>query len=125
MRFYVIAALVAGAALALLSLAVPLIIGQPEKPIGPVVTESALQPGDAARGEALYRSKCYGCHIPESGIGPAHNTSNFFARYPTDESIAEVIRAGRNPMPAFTETMLNEQALADILAYIRSLQPVP
>ena len=125
MRFYVIALLVAGAALALLSLGVPLAIGQPEKPIGPVVTQPALQPGDAARGEALYRSKCYGCHTPTAEIGPAHNTAGFFARYPTDESIAAVIRAGRSPMPAFTETMLNEQALTDILAYIRSLQPAP
>jgi xanthine dehydrogenase accessory factor len=34
------------------------------------------------------------------------------------------VRAGRQPMPAFTEQMLSDQQLTDIIAYIRSL-PAP
>lgn len=121
MRFYIIAALVTGAALALLSLGVPLVVGHAERPIVPVMVESALQPGDAARGESLYRSKCYGCHAPEAGIGPAQG---MFAALSEDE-ISQVIRAGRQPMPAFTDAMLNEQGLADIIAYLHSLKLAP
>jgi xanthine dehydrogenase accessory factor len=34
------------------------------------------------------------------------------------------VRAGRQPMPAFTEQMLSDQQLTDIIAYFRSL-PAP
>jgi mono/diheme cytochrome c family protein len=125
MRFYIIGLLVGVTLFALLSLALPLFRGVPEKPIGPEVVEVRWQGSDPIRGEALYRSKCYGCHAPEAGIGPAHNTVDFSLRYASDEAIAQVVRAGRQPMPAFNETMLNEQELADIIAYLRSLNPQP
>lgn len=124
MRFYVISFLVSIPLLALLSLVGPLLTGAVEKPIAPefVVQETGF--GDAARGEALYRSRCYGCHVPEANIGPAHNTLDFKARYSDAEAIAVVVRAGRQPMPAFTEQMLSDRELADIIAYLQSL-PAP
>ena len=124
MRFYVISILVCIPLLALLSLVWPLVTGVVEKPIGPEFIAQETGFGDAARGEALYRSRCYGCHVPEAHIGPTHNTVDFKVRYADAEAIAVVVRAGRQPMPAFTEQMLSDQELADIIAYLQSL-PAP
>ncbi|MBI3177951.1 MAG: cytochrome c, partial [Chloroflexi bacterium] len=107
-----------------LSLIQPLVFGRAEKPLGPEFTVSQSGFGDAERGEALYRSKCYGCHAPEAKVGPAQNTVDFKIQYADDETLAFVVRAGRQPMPAFTEQMLNDQELADITAFVRSL-PTP
>ena len=121
MRFYIISALVLIPLMALLSLIQPLVVGAAEKPIGPEFVAPATGFGDAARGEALYRSKCYGCHAPEAKVGPAQNTADFKVQYADDETLAFVVRAGRQPMPAFNDDMLSDQELADIIAYIRSL----
>ncbi len=120
MRFYIISALVFIPLLALISLAQPFITGFVERPIGPEFAETQSGPGDPTRGEALYRSKCYGCHVPEAKVGPAQDTLDFKVRYADSDTIASLIRAGRQPMPAFTEQMLSEQELADIIAYIQS-----
>lgn len=124
MRFYIISTLVLIPLLVLLSLIRPFVTGVVEKPIGPAFTVPQSGPGDPARGEALYRSKCYGCHAPEAKIGPAQNSVDFKVQYADDEAMAFAVRAGRQPMPAFNEDMLSEQELADIIAYIRSL-PAP
>lgn len=124
MRFYIISALVLVPLLALLSLIQPLVTGTVEKPLGPEFTAPESGFGDATRGEALYRSKCYGCHAPEANVGPAENAMDFKVRYADDETLAAVVRAGRQPMPAFTEDMLDDQELADIIAYLHSL-PAP
>jgi mono/diheme cytochrome c family protein len=124
MRFYIISAVVLAPLLALLSLIQPLISGTVEKPIGPEFATPETGFGDAARGEALYRSKCYGCHAPEANIGPTQNSVDFKVRYADDEALAFVVRAGRQPMPAFNEDMLSDHQLADIIAYLRAL-PAP
>lgn len=124
MRFYIISALVLVPLVALLSLLPPLVAGAVEKPIGPEFIVPPSGPGDPARGEALYRSKCYGCHVAEANVGPPHNSVDFKVRYADEETIAVVVRAGRQPMPAFTEQMLSQQELADLIAYIRAL-PAP
>ncbi|MBI3763290.1 MAG: cytochrome c [Chloroflexi bacterium] len=121
MRFYLISALVLIPLLALLSLIQPFVAGVAERPIGPAFVVPQTGPGEAARGEALYRSKCYGCHAPEAKVGPAQNSTDFRVQYADDETLAFVVRAGRQPMPAFNEDILSEQELADIVAYIRSL----
>ncbi|MCZ7573578.1 MAG: cytochrome c [Ardenticatenaceae bacterium] len=124
MRFSIISALVLVPLAALLSLLPPLVAGAVEKPIGPEFVAPQTGVADATRGEALYRSKCYGCHVSEANVGPAHNSVDFKVRYADEETIAVVVRAGRQPMPAFTEQMLSDQELADVIAYIRSL-PAP
>lgn len=124
MRYTVISVLVLIPLLALLSLLRPLIAGAAERPIGPAFAAPQVGIGDAAQGAALYRSKCYGCHAPEAKVGPAHNSPEFKARYVDDEALTVVVRAGRPPMPAFSEDMLREQELADIIAYIRAM-PAP
>jgi mono/diheme cytochrome c family protein len=121
-RFYVISGLVLLPLLSLLSLIYPLIFGSQERPIGPAYARSAeVAAGDPANGGALYLSKCYGCHAPEAKAAAVLNTEDFKTRYADDESIIAVVRAGSLPMPAFNEQMLNDQEMADIIAYIRSL----
>lgn len=77
--------------------------------------------GDPGRGKVLYSSFCAGCHAPEVGLAPAHNTPSFRARYPTDNAIALVVRSGRHPMPGFTPNELSDQNLMDVISYLRSL----
>lgn len=101
----------------------PFITGFVERPIGPENTPPPAGPGDAARGEALYLSKCAGCHAPQANFGPLLNTADFQTRYADDADLAFVIRSGREPMPAFTVERLDDQELADIIAYLRSLSP--
>ena len=121
-RFYVISGLVLLPLLSLLSLINPLIFGSQERSIGPThAVSSELTAGDPARGEVLYLSKCYGCHAPEAKGSVVLNTEDFKAHYADDESIIAVTRAGSLPMPAFSEQMLSDQEMADIIAYIRSL----
>ena len=121
MRFFVIAILVLVPLLSLLSLLQPLLAAPPERPIGPVFAAPLAGVGDAARGVALYRSKCYGCHVPAAKVGPPHDSPDFKVRYSDDQAIATAVRAGRQPMPAFTDEMLADQELADIIAYIHSV----
>ncbi len=121
MRFVIIA-LITIIPLALLgSLGWSLAVGMTERPIGPGLSAAQLGAGDTARGAELYRSKCFGCHTPEARLGPSHTAADFKVRYADDVALATAVRGGRPPMPAFSKEMLSDQALADIIAYIRSL----
>jgi len=123
MRFAIIGLAVAVAIATLLSLAQPLLFPVARQAVsagraGPARVEA----GDIARGERLYRSRCYGCHAPEARYGPPHNTPEFKAKYPEDALLAQRIQSGSHPMPAFSATLLDQQQLADLVAYIRSLK---
>ena len=121
MRFFIIAVIVLIPLLSLLSLLQPLLASPVEHPIGPAFTMPETDTADAARGQGLYQSKCYGCHVPAAKLGPAPDSADFTVRYADDEAIFTTVRAGRQPMPAFTDEMLSDQEIADIIAYIRSL----
>lgn len=126
MRFAIIGLAIAVAMAAVLSLALPLMFPGARQAaralaVGRTVP-ARVEPGDMARGEKLYRSRCYGCHAPEARYGPPHNTPEFKAKYPDDALLAEAIQSGRHPMPAFSATLLDQQQLADLVVYIRSLK---
>ena len=123
MRFVIITiALLVPLAL-LIGLGWSLAVGAAERPIGPSALNAVtLDVGTPERGEALYRSKCFGCHVPEARVGPSHASADFKVRYAEDETIMAVVRGGRAPMPAFSDDMLSDQDLADIIAYVRTLQ---
>lgn len=76
--------------------------------------------GTADNGKRLYMSQtCYYCH---GTVGQGATTGAKLA--PPARNVAGFIRYIRRPsgqMPAFTETMLSDQALTDIYAYLRSL----
>jgi|GEM_PF-3194890 ubiquinol-cytochrome c reductase cytochrome c subunit len=122
MRFVVIAAMIVIPLLLLGSLGWSLAAGVAERPIGPDLAASQLSAGDVARGAALYQSKCFGCHTPDARLGPSHASPDFKVRYASEETLRAVIRGGRAPMPAFSEQVLSDQDLSDIIAYIRTLK---
>jgi mono/diheme cytochrome c family protein len=64
---------------------------------------------DAARGaEAFAAFACSACHQPSGGL----------SIHPNNDNVADVVRNGRQGMPCFTTTILSDNQLADIQAYI-------
>jgi len=123
MRFAIITIAVLIPLALLGSLGWSLAAGVAERPLGPqALSPAPIGVGSAERGEALYRAKCFGCHVPEARVGPSHATTDFKVRYAEDETIVAVVRGGRGVMPAFSEEMLSDGELADIIAYIRILK---
>lgn len=123
MRFIIITIILLIPLTLLIGLGWSLAVGAVERPIGPpTVNVVTLDSGSSERGEALYRSKCFGCHVPEARVGPSPASTDFKVRYTEDGTILASVRGGRAPMPAFSEDMLSDQDLADIIAYIRTLQ---
>lgn len=136
MRRYVIYAALVLAALVLLNLAAPLVafgsralVHEPNLSIfnvraapQPARVETAKLPVDAARGQALYREYCFGCHAAEAKFGPIQSGAEFQAKYSNDDGVAEVIRSGRAPMPSFPPQSLSDADLVDLIAYIRTLK---
>lgn len=79
-----------------------------------------------ARGAAVFQAKCARCHYPTT-TAPLHGPglqaitkvkSMPSGAPPTDERLTAVILDGRGMMPA---TSLNDQDLADLLAYLHTL----
>lgn len=93
----------------------------PSKPV------SQLTPQEQ-RGHAVYQQYCAGCHYANQS-GDLHGPS-LFAMYrkkylpsgtpANDERVTPVIQRGRNMMPGFGND-LNDQQLADLLAYLHTL----
>jgi len=122
MRFVVIAIIISVPVFLLGSLGWSLAVGVPERPIGPVLAPVNASATDIERGEALYRSKCYGCHAVEAHVGPSLTSAASVLRDAQGELLIAAVRGGRALMPAFSEDMLSDEELADIIAYIRSLK---
>ncbi len=90
------------------------------KPSAAAPTQTPLAPGDAAKGKAIYVSLCYGCHAPEAKVGPSFASEEFKGKYQTADALMKVVRTGRHPMPQFSREQLNDQGVADLLAYIKT-----
>src|SRR5579862_5797613 len=78
-----------------------------------------------ANGKRLYITDgCFECHgrVGEGGAfnGPAPALAGIFSRRSSLEVISSV-RKGPNDMPAYTDKVLSNQELGDIIAYLRSL----
>ena len=76
--------------------------------------------GDAAAGQPLYQSNCAVCHGQDARGGTYDVDLVDHATHHDDEHFAQVILSGDGDMPAF-EGQLEDQEIADIIAYIRSL----
>ena len=97
--------------------------------VGATCVSAASQPNApsqaAANGKRLYMTDgCFECHgrVGEGGAfnGPAPPLAGIFSRRSSLEVISAV-RKGPNDMPAYTDKVLSNQELGDILAYLRSL----
>jgi len=89
----------------------------------PVVVAGDQDPAPAAAGAAVFQRRCASCHNVE-GRAPSLSTG-VFTHGGEDAQIAQTIRAGvpGTQMPAFPA--LSSEAVAQVVAYIRSLAPQP
>jgi mono/diheme cytochrome c family protein len=122
MRFWIISLAVLLTLGALVSLAIPLARGETtERPMILPDAGSTTVQGALTTGETLYQSRCLGCHAPQARFAPRHDTPEFWAKYPTDEALVQVIRSGRYPMPGFGPGAINDVQLAQIISYMHTL----
>ncbi len=75
----------------------------------------------------LYKAKCASCHAADgSGDTPAgkklgaHDFRSAEVQKQTDAQLTEVIKKGKNKMPAYEKT-LKEAQVKELVAYIRTL----
>jgi cytochrome c6 len=79
-------------------------------------------------GEALYKTKCAGCHGAdgkgETTVGKANNVRDLGSadvQGQSDEAIAAIINNGKGKMPAYGKSLKPEQ-IKDLVAYLRTLK---
>ncbi len=98
-----------------------------------------LPPGNAADGETVYKGTCIKCHGPDAtgieGSGTNLTTSEFIPNR-TDAELVDYIKVGRpmnDPLnktgiampPYGANPSLTDQNLADVVAFLRTLQDHP
>lgn len=91
---------------------------------------AATGPGDAVAGEPLYQNNCAQCHgtdLRGTDQGPPHLSEVYEPGHHADISFVLAVQRGVQPhhwnfgpMPAIPE--LDEQEIADIIAYVRERQ---
>jgi mono/diheme cytochrome c family protein len=79
-------------------------------------------------GEALYKSKCAGCHGADgkgqTAMGKANNVRDLGSadvQAQTDDVIAGIIGNGKSKMPAYGKSLKPDQ-IKDLVTYIRTLK---
>ena len=86
----------------------------------------AQNPGDAARGRAIFmRDNCYTCHGTTGAGGGALGGPRLAHAGLTPNAILNELRHPRAVMPAYTEKVLSDAEAADIVAYIGLLSRNP
>ncbi|WP_082506309.1 cytochrome c [Deinococcus sp. Leaf326] len=87
--------------------------------------------GDAAAGQQVFAGNCAGCHgqNAQGGIGPSLVVATDGPKAWTLAQFTTVLREGRTPertlgavMPRFSAAQISDQQVADIQAYIKTLQ---
>lgn len=88
---------------------------------GPAIPQVSTANADVGRGGVLYRLNCAACHAwaATGGALSKREAPALFAATPTQ--IAEAVRTGPEPMPAFGESALDRAQLDDVVAYVRAL----
>lgn len=90
--------------------------------------ELGLNPQQAA-GRRIYDQYCDRCHEPYSTKGKKgpglkgmfqHKYLSLSGLPANDDRVTDIIRLGRNEMPAFSQS-LNQQQIDDLLAYLHTL----
>ena len=88
---------------------------------GLVIGQAATLAADAARGKILFTQKygCYQCHGTEGQGSPV--TGPRLAPNPLPfEALSAFVRTSSREMPPFRESVLPNEDLADIYAYLQS-----
>ena len=77
--------------------------------------------GSAESGKGVFNENCGRCHCTTGfgGIGPSLRKNTFFYEF-SDEKIAQQIRGGKGIMPAFNESQVSDQQVADLINFIRN-----
>jgi mono/diheme cytochrome c family protein len=82
-----------------------------------------------AAGRRIYDAQCARCHEPYSTRGKKgpglkgvfqHKYLSLSGLPANDERVTDIIRLGRNEMPAYSQT-LSQQDIQDLLAYMHTL----
>jgi len=74
------------------------------------------------RGQVLFGRYCDSCHpAGREGIGSDLEGTQVKRQYTSDEKIITYVRAGGFDMPAFPKTLISDEDLAAIAAYVRQL----
>ncbi len=110
--------------------------GSPQPTLSAEAQKYASLKGDATAGKAKFDSTCAACHGPDAkglpGLGKDLTTSTFAKGLPDAELILFVTK-GRDPSDPLNTTgvqmpprvgnpALTDQDLADIIAYVRTLE---
>ena len=82
--------------------------------------------GDAGRGKALYmKNLCHTCH-GTAGQGGDRGSGGRIAPNPFPwDAFAQAVRRPRESMPRYAVDFVTDQDLADIHAYLSSIEPGP
>lgn len=101
--------------------AVAFVAGCAHDPEGDV-SSILLLDGDAQNGATFYASTCSqsSCHGADGTSGSAPSLADHVPGY-SDEELAQIVRYGLGSMPA--STALDDQAVADVVAYLRQQYP--
>ena len=96
---------------------------------GPDIPAAAMvdpTKGNVARGGELFRTNCAMCHMA-SGIGGALTKGKYApsVRNTTPEHIYEAMVSGPQSMPVFSDSSMDPQSKADMIAYIRDIGSAP
>jgi ubiquinol-cytochrome c reductase cytochrome c subunit len=90
---------------------------------GPAIPDVDLAGANLAEGGQLYRVNCASCHNWDGKGGALVNRNNAPPLHPVPlRQVAEAVRIGPGAMPTFTAEQLDEQELADVVAYVDYLR---
>jgi alcohol dehydrogenase (cytochrome c) len=82
---------------------------------------AASQEGDPARGRSTYDSICAACHGAKGEGGVGLPLKKIVERMSFGDTV-EKIKNPKEPMPKLYPAVLNEQAVQDVTAFVRTLQ---
>jgi ubiquinol-cytochrome c reductase cytochrome c subunit len=88
---------------------------------GPAIPQVSIANANVGQGGVLYRLNCAACHAWAGTGGALSKREAPALSASTPTQIAEAIRTGPEPMPAFGESALDRAQLDDVVAYVRAL----
>jgi mono/diheme cytochrome c family protein len=88
---------------------------------GEAVSGPLVLAGAADRGAVVFMERCHKCHpLGEAGLGPALNDK------PLPDWLKRVqVRQGLGVMPSFPHSLIPDEQLDDLLAYLSALRAHP